>query len=99
MTNSPRSKSMFALLVVAFSILMLFCGGLWWHGEGAPLDQVARISPGMNKEQVIALLGHPHTINRSPDGSESWCYCRCTWCMIFIHLTPAGTVDRTVHDH
>ncbi|HWE38763.1 MAG TPA: outer membrane protein assembly factor BamE [Isosphaeraceae bacterium] len=86
-----------AILVPVGSSLAL---GLWyWEGHGASLSRLAKVQRGMTRGQVAALLGTPHSMNRRPDGSESWYYTKWTWCQVKVFVSPEGLVTETDHDH
>jgi outer membrane protein assembly factor BamE (lipoprotein component of BamABCDE complex) len=78
----------------------LFLVAFWFaEGHGASLSRLAQVEPGMASEQVLAILGRPHTINRNSDGSESWFYTRRTFCQVKVYMSSAGRVSETDHDH
>lgn len=88
-----------ALTILVAVGAFLLVSGWFLDGHGASLSLLARVRPGMAREQVVSLLGRPGTINPSPDGSESWFYTRGTFCQVKVYLSPDGLVSETDHDH
>ncbi len=88
-------------LFLVFTVIGVFaCAGYWWtEGHGASLETLKQVRPGMNRKEVVRLLGNPTHINKAPDGSQSWFYTRGTWCMVSVDLDRDGVVEDTVHDH
>jgi len=38
-------------------------------------DQLARIKPGMDKDEVLIILGEPTRVKKLSDGRKVWLYC------------------------
>ncbi len=89
------------MLALLYYIVGIFAYSYWlFEGHPVSLARLARVHPGMTKEQVIAILGSPGTNNGSGDGSDIWCYhTRCQWCLVTVYFTPEGPVRETSHDH
>ena len=88
-------------LFLVFTVIGVFAvAGYWWtEGHGESLETLKQIRPGMDRNEVVRLLGNPTHINKAQDGSQSWFYTRGTWCMVSVHLDRDGVVEDTVHDH
>ncbi|QEH31673.1 SmpA / OmlA family protein [Aquisphaera giovannonii] len=99
---STRTGRTFHSIVwtVAALLAVLFALAYWFgEGHGSSLSQLARVRTGMSREQVVALLGRPGTVNCSEDGSESWYFTRWTFCQAKVYFAADGTVEETDHDH
>ena len=96
-----RDVALFALGLAPLGVIGVIVGACVWHfeGHGASLSALSGIQPGMTCSRVVSLLGHPGTINRSEEGSESWIYTRSTSCQVKVLLTPEGVVNATEHEH
>ena len=94
------SRRQAAIEIAALLFITFLSLAAWWSGgHGALLAALARVQPAMTHEQVVALLGHPGTINGSSDGSQSWYYTRMTWCQVKVYWNERGIVEGTDHDH
>jgi hypothetical protein len=69
-------------ITVAVLALALATAGCVSMGPNYDPAAVAQLTPGMDKAQVIAVLGHPTTTVTSTDGSQTMMWTHATGSML-----------------
>lgn len=87
-------------MILVFICLPLFL--LWYQYLGPPPDRaLEKITTGMSKNEVTAIVGKPDWVETLPDGSELWAF-RSEWGLSgllfpnYLSFSPKGLIDITV---
>jgi outer membrane protein assembly factor BamE (lipoprotein component of BamABCDE complex) len=83
--------------VVGFAALV-GCSIWCMQAPAIPYSTMDKLRIGMNRNEVVALLGEPGSKFAESDGSQRWVYSRMTWAMYKVWVGSDGTVVRLEHD-
>lgn len=86
-------------LFFAACIFITVAGGWTMLGHGGNLSRFEQIQPGMSTNDVLSIMGHPHSWFNATGIGFNWVYARHTWCGLCVRFDTTGHVIRTDHDH
>jgi hypothetical protein len=92
-----RKHFLGALVVAAFLAGTI---AIYAFPHCVPLDKLARVKPGISREEAIALLGQPVSTERFADGRSKISYEKSfRYCDVDVFIDSTDHVTGVFHDH
>lgn len=95
----PKALLIGATVVVCLALAFMGFAIYCMSAHPVSMSRLDQVVEGMESDQVERLLGSPTKVDTSEDGSQSWLFTSCVWCMVTVELSPEGEVVEVIHDH